>query len=173
MRIRPYIESRDYDYLKEWIDDERTHTLWCANQISYPVTKEDLHDLLEKNAEDWTDSAYVATEDDGEVVGFFCYCVNVADNTGFLKFIVVDNKKRGAGYGRRMLQLALRYAFDITGVKSVSLNVFDENARATQCYEKLGFTTESISKEKFAYKDELWGRRRMTISAGCRPDNCL
>ena len=51
MRIRPYIESKDYKYLEKWIDSERIHALWCANQIPYPVSKEGFHDLLGKNAE--------------------------------------------------------------------------------------------------------------------------
>ena len=38
-----------------------------------------------------------------------------------------------------MLKLALQYAFDITGVELVQLNVFDENVVAKHCYEKIGF----------------------------------
>ena len=85
MRIRPYIESKDYEYLAKWVDDEKIHAMWSANLIPYPITKENLHSLLEKSAMDWTDSAYVATESDGKIIGFFCYSVNVEDNTGFLK----------------------------------------------------------------------------------------
>ena len=58
MRIRPYIPSKDYEYVSKWIDDERTHAFWCANLLPYPMTQKSFHDLLEKNAMDWTDSAY-------------------------------------------------------------------------------------------------------------------
>ena len=163
MRIRPYIEDKDFEYLAKWIDDEKIHALWCANLMPYPVTKENLHSFLEKNAMEWTDSAYVATEDNGKVTGFFCYSVNVDDNSGFLKLIVVDREKRGAGYGKKMLQLALKYAFEITGVESVRINVFDRNAAAKHCYEKIGFVEESISKDIFPYKDETWNRCHMII----------
>ena len=88
MRIRPYIESRDYEHIEKWVNDEKIHALWCANLIPYPVTKENLHAFLEKNAIEWTDSAYVATETDGKIIGFFCYSINVDDNTGFLKLWV-------------------------------------------------------------------------------------
>ncbi|MBD5484176.1 MAG: GNAT family N-acetyltransferase [Lachnospiraceae bacterium] len=64
------------------------------------------HAFLETIATDWTDNAYVATEDNGQVVGFFCYSVNIDDNIGFLKFIIVDKSKRGMGYGKEMLNLA-------------------------------------------------------------------
>lgn len=164
MRIRPYIPVKDYEQIEKWIDDERTHALWCANRFPYPMTQQSFHELLEKNAMDWTDSAYVATEDNGQTIGFFCYSVNPQDNVGFLKFVIVDKTKRGNGYGKQMLRLALQYAFQITGAKAVQLNVFNENALAKQCYEKVGFVERSIDKDAFSYKDELWSRCNMIVS---------
>lgn len=164
MRIRPYIPDRDYEHLSKWIGDERTHALWCANLLPYPVTRKSFDDLLKKASMDWTDSAYTATENNGRPVGFFCYSVNTEDNVGFLKFIIVDSAKRGKGYGKEMLRLALRYAFEITGAAAVQLNVFNENPLAKQCYEKIGFVQRSIDRNTFAYKDELWNRCNMLIS---------
>lgn len=164
MRIRPYIESKDYEHIEKWVDDERAHALWCANLIPYPMTKENLRRILEKSAADWTDSAYVATEDNGDVIGFFCYSVNVDDNSGFLKFVIVDNTLRGKGRGKEMLQLALQYAFQITGVQSVQLNVFAENTAARRCYEKAGFVERHVEKAVLLYKDELWTRCNMVAT---------
>lgn len=163
MRIRPYIPDKDYEYISKWIDNERTHALWCANLLPYPMTKKSFHDLLDRNAADWTDSAYIATENNGQPAGFFCYSVNTEDNTGFLKFIIVDKAKRGKGYGKEMLKLALQYAFQITGATAVQLNVFSENPLAKQCYEKIGFAERRIEKNIFAYKDEQWSRCNMII----------
>ena len=164
MRIRPYIPDKDYEYVSKWIDDERTHAFWCANLLPYPMTPKSFHELLAKNAMDWTDSAYVATENNGQAVGFFCYSVNTEDNTGFLKFVIIDKTKRGKGYGKEMLNLALQYAFQITGAKAVQLNVFHENASARHCYEKVGFVERKIDKDVFSYKDESWSRCNMIIS---------
>ena len=111
----------------------------------------------------WTDSAYVATENSGQVAGFFCYSVNIADNIGFLKFVIVDKTKRGKGYGNEMLNLALQFAFQITGTKAVQLNVFSENVLTKQCYEKVSFVERKINKDVFAYKGELWSRCNMII----------
>ena len=164
MRIRPYIESKDYEYLEGWIDSERIHALWCANLIPYPLTKENLHKALEKSAEDWADSAYVATENDGRIIGFFCYSVNVEDNAGFLKFVIIDSAKRGTGRGKEMLQLALQYAFQITGAELVQLNVFEENTAAKHCYESIGFVEDSVSKKAFSFKHEFWSRCHMVVA---------
>ena len=164
MRIRPYIEDKDYPYLEKWIDNERAHAMWCGNYIHYPMTKENLHRTLRENERDWTDSAYVATEDDGTPAGFFCYCIDVSNNTGFLKYVIVDNTKRGRGYGERMLRLALQYAFTITGAQVVQLNVFPENLPAKRCYEKAGFKVRQITKGVFSYRDELWDRCNMAAA---------
>lgn len=164
MRIRPYIEVKDYEYIEKWINDEKIHALWCAGQIPYPVTRQHFHDLLERAAMEWTDSAYVATEEDGTVIGFFCYSINIEDNEGFLKFIVVDPEKRGRGYGKEMLELALKYAFWITGAERVQLNVFSVNHAARRCYEKIGFTQRAVTDHALSYRDESWSRCNMVIS---------
>ena len=164
MRIRPYIESRDYKYIEKWVGDEKNHALWCANLIPYPVTKENLHDFLEKTAVEWTDSAYVATDTNGKIIGFFCYSINVDNNTGFLRLVIIDHNLRGKGYGKEMLKLALQYAFEMTGVKLVQLYVFDENVVAKHCYEQVGFIEESITQNAFIYKNELWNRCLMIVT---------
>lgn len=161
MRLRPYIGVKDYEYIAKWIGDERTHTLWCAGRIPYPMTYASLNDLLKWEAEEWNGSAYTATEDDGQPVGFFVYSVNVENNEGFLRFIVVDNAKRGKGYGCQMLELAQKYAFEITGAVSVHLIVFDVNESARKCYTKAGFTERGIDRGAFTHKDESWGRCHM------------
>ncbi len=161
MRIRPYIPDKDFTFVSTWIADERTHSLWSANRFPYPITPESFHNFLEKIAAEWADSAYVATENSGQPVGFFCYSVNTEDNTGFLKFIIIDRAKRGKGYGKEMLQLALQYAFQITGAEAVQLNVFDENTAAKKCYESVGFVERAIDKNVFSYQGELWSRCNM------------
>lgn len=164
MRIRPYIPKKDYEYVARWVEDERTHAFWCANRLPYPITQKSFHAFLENNAAVWTESAYIATENNGQAVGFFCYSVNTEDNIGFLKFVIVDQTKRGKGCGKEMLKLALQYAFQITGAEAVQLNVFSENTQAKHCYEKVGFVERNVDKDVFPFKDELWSRCNMIVS---------
>jgi RimJ/RimL family protein N-acetyltransferase len=76
---------------------------------------------------------------------------------------MIDKAKRGKGYGKEMLNLALQYAFQITGAKAVQLNVFSENTLAKQCYEKVGFIERNIDKDVFSYQNELWSRCNMIV----------
>ncbi|MCM1026348.1 MAG: GNAT family N-acetyltransferase [Roseburia sp.] len=169
MRIRPYIPAKDYEAIEKWIDNERTHVLWCANLLPYPITQKSFHAFLEKEAIDWNDSAYIATEDNGTPVGFFCYSLNTEDSVGFLKFILVDPASRGAGYGKKMLRLALQYAFWITGAEAVQLNVFRENLPARRCYEKAGFAERKVEQDIFSYQDETWSRCNMIVRKETTP----
>jgi len=73
--------------------------------------------------ERFNDSPFVATTDEGIVVGFFCFSVNLQTNEGFFKFVVIDDTIRNKGYGCEMLKLTVKYAFDIAKADAVQLNV--------------------------------------------------
>ena len=38
MEIRLFDLNNDFDVMKAWISDERTHMLWCANRIQFPMS---------------------------------------------------------------------------------------------------------------------------------------
>ena len=40
-------------------------------------------------------------------LGFFRYAVNVESNEGFLASVIVDNKLRGKGCGKEMIQIKM------------------------------------------------------------------
>ena len=54
--------------------------MWCANLIQFPIEKDNFEKILQEAAERFGDSPYVATSDDGELIGFFCYSVNLDTN---------------------------------------------------------------------------------------------
>ena len=160
MRIRPY-QNKDFDIISQWITDERSHALWCANLMPYPLEKNSFDALLQEAEERCGDSPFVATTNDGQVVGFFCFSVNLHTNEGMLKFVVIDNTMRNKGYGCEMLKLAIKYAFEIAKADAVHLNVFPENPGAKKCYEKVGFKERTLTENAFSFKDESWGRCNM------------
>lgn len=163
MKIRPFILNRDFDKIKNWITDERTHAMWCANRFEYPLNKVNFTAIMTEIWKEYGDIPHVAVDDSDEIIGFFCYSLNPDTNEGMLKFIMVDPAQRGKGIGKTMIRLALEYAFDITKADAVHLNVFTENARAKKCYESVGFAERYTDADVFAYKDELWGRCNMII----------
>ena len=158
MRLRPYRKNSDFPYLQKWITDERTHALWSAQKLPYPLAESGFHKVLEENEKEWGDSAFTYTDDAGLPVGFCCLSINEKDYSGFVKFVVVDSTKRGNGYGTRMINKLLQYAFEIAEVDTVRISVFDMNPGAKRCYENAGFTVQQYMPEAFSFKDEKWGR---------------
>ena len=61
MKIRAFDLDDDFDGIKTWITDERTHMMWCANLIPYPLEKEKmtvdtLRQLFKQNAAESLDN---------------------------------------------------------------------------------------------------------------------
>ncbi|MBQ1518253.1 MAG: GNAT family N-acetyltransferase [Ruminococcus sp.] len=164
MRLRPYISDTDFNFIRKWDTDERTHALWCAGRLPFPVTRESMDLLISDHAVKYGDTPFTATEDDDTPVGFFCIATDVKTNTSMLRFVIVDSSLRGRGYGREMLSLAVKYAFDIVKADTVQLNVFTSNEAAKKCYLSVGFTERSVTPDVFTYKDESWGRCNMIIT---------
>ena len=163
MRIRPYL-NKDFDVICRWIKDERSHALWCADLFPYPLEKQGFDEVLLQAEERFNDAPFVATTDDGVVIGFFCFSVNLKTNEGMLKFVVVDDTIRNKGYGCQMMKLAVNYAFEIAKADAVHLNVFPENAGAKRCYQKVGFKERTVTGNAFHFKEESWGRMNMVLA---------
>jgi RimJ/RimL family protein N-acetyltransferase len=72
-------------------------------------------------------------------------------------FVIVDDGKRGYGYGREMLQLAIRYAFDILKADRITLGVFENNEPAYRCYRAVGFRDKDTGEtEYYHFGNEAW-----------------
>lgn len=159
MKLRTY-EKSDFAHLAQWMTDERTHAMWSANRFPYPLESESFHSFLASLHEQTGDVPFIAEDEDGTPVGFFCCPMRVEGEERMLKFIVVDSSRRGKGYGREMLSLAAAQAFE-DGAQAVTLNVFTVNERAKRCYLGAGFEERSTTENAFSYNDETWGRCNM------------
>ena len=166
LRLRPYFPKQDFDTIKNWITDARTHAMWCANLFTYPIEQENFESVLLNFNERFGDSPFVATDEAGKVLGFFSYSLNLTTNEGKLKFVVVDPECRGKGLAKEMLKLAANYAFEITKADAVLLSVFPENVRAKKCYERVGFRERHTDENAFHFQDECWGRCSMILKRG-------
>lgn len=160
MRLRRYQET-DFEKIKTWVNDERTHAMWCANLIQYPIEKSNFEEVLQKGAERLGEIPFIAETEEGETAGLICYSMNKETETGMLRFVVLDPKLRGKGYGREMVSLAAQYGFEETNAKAVRLVVFSVNAPARQCYLRAGFEEVSTDEKAFQFNDEMWGRCSM------------
>lgn len=167
MRLRPYIPSLDFDIISKWITQPREHAMWCAGRTKFPIEREDFGRLLDDIALRCGDTPFLATAQDGTPVGFFCYSVDPQSNEGMLKFVMIDPAQRGKGYGKEMLKLAVRYAFEFTGAEKVRLCVLSANEGAKHCYRGVGFNETGTDKNAFSYDEESWDRCHMVKVRDC------
>jgi RimJ/RimL family protein N-acetyltransferase len=171
LELRPF-EKQDAQIIADWIRDERTYRYWCADtESAYPLSAEALnqwHDQMEAQGD-----FYEMTACDGsDVVGHIMMrCLDHKTKEFRFGRVIVDDRKRGKGYGQKMLLLALNYAFETLQAEYVTIAVFDDNQPAFACYQKLGFVQEQFLPGCFPFQQEHWGQYilGMTRTAwGCR-----
>lgn len=155
LRLRP-CKKADGKSLIQWFTDERMMRLWCRDGFTFPLTEKQMvehYDKLEMETCSW---GFTALDEAGTPVGSFQMKADYTAESVHLGYIVVDPKLRGTGAGHEMVSLAVQYAVEILGIKRLTLKVFDTNPGARRCYEKVGFSVESIMEEGFLYQDEMW-----------------
>ena len=143
MRLRPY-KPTDADTILGWIKNEETFRRWSTDRYPhYPITAADInHKYLDCNGDCVEpDNFYPMTAfDESGIVGHLILRFTDAEKTTLrIGFVIVDDSKRGMGYGKQMLQLALSFAFDIFKAKKVTLGVLENNPGAYHCYKAAGF----------------------------------
>lgn len=150
LRLRPYNEN-DAETILSWSKSESAFYKWSAGVLGeYPISKKQfgyVNNFM----------AFTAIDDD-EVIGFFTLR-RPSENFDELRFgfVVVDPQKRGQGYGKRMLQLGIKFAKEIFGAKKISLGVFENNESAYCCYKAVGFKDIVLEEtEKYTVFGEEW-----------------
>ncbi|AAK80512.1 RimJ/RimL family protein N-acetyltransferase [Clostridium acetobutylicum] len=163
VRLRPY-RSCDAKYIVTWISSEEEFVKWCANLITYPFTEESMNKIqesFENNEKGWL---FTAIDKKGTPIGFMSMSkADYENDSVHLGFIIVDSSKRSSGFGKQMINQAIKYAFEILNVSRVTLKVFDNNSTAHYCYQNVGFVDEKYMEKEFPYKDEMWGCYCMAI----------
>ena len=149
LRLRPY-KACDAKAIVSWIGDETMFRKWCADRFeSWPITAEDLNRHYEALAD--SDSFYEMTVfDDTGVAGHMIMRFTDERKTILrFGFVIVDDQKRGMGYGKEMLQLAIRYAFDMLKAEKITLGVFENNEPAYRCYLAAGFRDKTGTQAEY------------------------
>lgn len=163
-KLRPY-KNCDAKYIVSWIKNEYAFRQWCADRYeNYPITAEDINKQYADCAE--ADNFYEMTAfDESGVVGHLTMRFTDEEKTILrFGFVIVDDAKRGRGYGKELLSLALKYAFEILKVKKVTLGVFENNEAAYYCYKSVGFQDVQLEEtEIYHVLGEDWKCRELEI----------
>ncbi|WP_310603999.1 GNAT family N-acetyltransferase [Anaerosporobacter sp.] len=154
--FRPY-KNCDAKTIVTWIDDEKTFYLWSADVIGkYPISADELNDNYEKQKDNANFMVFTACNEENVPVGHMIMRFLDEEHKKLrFGFIIVDGRVRGKGYGKEMLLLAQKYAFEFLHVDEISLGVFVDNSNAMYCYKSVGFA-ESGELTKYNINNEEW-----------------
>lgn len=169
LKLRPY-KPGDAKTIISWIKEERALRLWSSDRYgAYPVTAEDMnYKYLECNGDcEEQDNFYpmTAVSEEGIVGHLILRYMDKEQKTIRIGFVIVDDTKRGKGYGKRMIQMAISYALDMLQAEKVTLGVFANNPSAYYCYKAAGF--EKIKQEKqyvYEFQGEQWPCIEMEVN---------
>ncbi len=172
LKLRPYKPS-DAEAIVSWIKDERALRKWSSDRYgAYPIVAEDInHKYLDCNGDcEEPDNFYPMTlEDEGGPVGHLILrYTDEAKSVIRFGFVIVDDSKRGRGYGKKMLQMAIRYAFDMLKAEKITLGVFENNPSAYFCYKAAGFREIPMEEELlFEILGEQWKCIELEVKREC------
>lgn len=125
-----------------WIKDEKSLYQWSAGKIGdFPVEGNALNREYASNVNSGRFIPFSALDDNGSLAGhmYIRYPYDGDDSIVRFGFVIIDPVLRGFGNGKKMLQLAIRYAEDILHASKITLGVFANNDSARYCYEAAGF----------------------------------
>ena len=167
LRLRPY-RACDAGAIVSWSQDEAAFRRWSADRFpAYPITAEDLNRHYAAAVE--SDCFYVFTAfDETGVAGHLIMRFTDAEKTTLrFGFVIVDPRKRGRGYGRELLKLAISYAFDCLKADTITLGVFENNVPAYRCYLAAGFREiPACSESWYRIGNEEWKCIEMALTKG-------
>lgn len=157
IRIRPY-KVTDANTILSWCQDEKAFYQWTAGVLgNYPITQSEFS--FGKSLMPFT------AFDESGIIGFFTLR-NPNESLYELRFgfVIVNPEKRGKGYGKSMLQLGLKFAFEIYGAKRASLGVFENNLSAYYCYKAVGFHDVVLdTTETYYVLGEEWKCKELVL----------
>lgn len=149
LRLRPY-KACDAAFIVKWCTDEIAFRKWTADRYKcFPITSDDMNNYYDGFAN--ADNFYPMTAfDETGIVGHLIMRFVDADKKVLrFGFIIVDNTKRGKGYGKEMLRVAIKYAFDILKCSKITLGVFENNPDAYYCYKSAGFKDVAMDEDNY------------------------
>ena len=143
MYLRPY-KKADAKTIISFCENETVFRKWTSDRYeNYPITESDMNykymDCNGDCAEEDNFYPMTACDENGIIGHFILRYVNGDKSIFRIGFVIVDNKKRGMGYGKKMIWLAVDYAFRIAGAKQITIGVFENNKSAYYCYKSAGF----------------------------------
>ena len=150
MKLRPF-NINDAPTILSWCKDKYAFRLWSADRYKdFPAQPEEMMEQYEG------DNMFPFTAIVGEeIIGHILLRFPSEDKSVIrFGFVIVDDSKRGMGYGKQMLHLAIDYAQRELDAQKITLGVFCDNLSAVECYKSVGFYI--TGEDAYSIDEEEW-----------------
>ncbi len=164
LELRLY-KNTDAQIIVKWLKSEYAFRQWSADRYeNYPITADDMNNYYSQYSD--KDLCKLTAVDENEIIGHLTIrFIDEKRKIARLGFVIVDDTKRGQGYGKQLVSLAVAYAFDKLKADKVTLGVFENNTPAIQCYLSCGFKiVERETAESYSCMNEIWNCIEMELN---------
>ena len=164
LELRLFTEE-DCDRLIGWVPDARFLMLWAGPCYAWPLDRNQLLATLARTR--GYRPAYFMFKALESVSGCTIGHIELqrferrAGHIG--RVLVGDPDSRGKGYGKELVSLIVRFAFTDLGFDLLTLNVYDNNTAAVECYRSLGFRQIECREKGRQCGDEFWNLVTMEL----------
>ncbi len=159
-------EESDFSLLASMIPDARFLLQWAGPKYTYPLDvlqlKGELANTVDKKP---SSKIFKAIQSDSlETVGHIQLReINYDAFNCVMSRVLIFSDYRGKGFGKAMVRLAVKYAFENLGLNEVLLNVYDFNKKAIATYRDIGFNDYQKTKDACKFQNESWNSIRMKL----------
>jgi RimJ/RimL family protein N-acetyltransferase len=168
-------ERSDFDRLIGWIDSSKLLVQWAGPQFSYPLDRVQLESYIYNSEHGVSKNVIFKVLINNIITGHIELCdLNIPKKSAMLtRFLIGNPKARGKGFGQKICKTFLDHAYNIYGIETIDLFVFDDNFPALNCYRKIGFTEEGYFPDTWEVDSSKCGiyHLRYTRQHGKQLDN--
>ena len=150
MTLRPF-NINDASTILSWCKDKHAFRLWSADRYKeFPAQPEEM--MEQYTGENMFPLTAIVGE---EIIGHILLRFPSEDKSVIrFGFVIVDDSKRGMGYGKQLLRLAIDFAQRELGAQKITLGVFCDNHSAVECYKSVGFRI--TGEDAYSIDGEEW-----------------
>ena len=147
--LQPFTPS-DFVRLMGWTRSEKMLAQFAGPIFHYPLTEEQLYVYL---AEPQRRAFTVLYQQ--RPVGHAEVMLSEDGVAKLCRLLIGEPEDRGKGLGEQMVRALIKLCWRKYNVREIELNVYDWNAGAIRCYEKVGFVQTSVNPSAQT-DDKVW-----------------
>ncbi len=156
--LQPF-KRDDFARLIGWIPSAQALVQWAGPSFHFPLDLSQADEYLAPaSGPEPTRRVYrAALQAADEIVGHIDLSnIDPENRVASVCRVLVDPARRGRGIGEQMMRQVVRIGFGDLRLHRLELRVFDFNAPAIACYEKVGFVREGLLRDWVRVQDTFW-----------------